>query len=287
MSEASRLIRTLFSPQVQHLPDIHDSDGNTPSCSYGKTDESKEFLCMLDKFQKEVKGGVEVLNDVEDKELRKQIVAKEDLLEKQRSLAENFVQHKKEEYAQLITGVEQARNLKARKDEELFRLDFERAQIIRECEDQNEFVEHLTNKKRKFQEITPMSMKAFKEVIGTLDQELKDLKTKHIHYHEDKKQKQGELLGAGPNLALLDYISKKIEVKEGELECPVCFEVTSAPIFMCSSEHLVCSACRTRVTRCPECRKTYTIERRRHRFAEKAAEELEVLYRERAEVLGD
>ena len=109
MSEASRLIRTLFSPQVQHLPDIHDSDGNTPSCSYGKTDESKEFLGMLDKFQKEVKGGVEVLNDVEDKELRKQIVAKEDLFEKQRSLAENLVQYKKEEYAQLITGVEQAR----------------------------------------------------------------------------------------------------------------------------------------------------------------------------------
>ena len=181
VSEASRLIRDLFSPQVQHLPDIHESEGNPPSCSYGKTDESKEFLSILDKFQKEVKGGVEVVNDVEDKELRKQIVAKEDLLEKQRLLAENFVQYKKEEYAQLITGVEQARNLKAKKEEELFRLDFERAQIIRECEDQNEFVEDLANKKRKFQEITPKSINAFKAVIGRLEDELKDLKTKHVY----------------------------------------------------------------------------------------------------------
>ena len=84
-----------------------------------------------------------------------------------------------------------------------------------------------------------------------------------------------------------DYISKKIEAKEKDLECPACFEVASSPIFKCSDDHLICSVCRPKMTKCPECRLRYRGEPRRHRWAERAAEELEELRRERAEVLAD
>ena len=53
------------------------------------------------------------------------------------------------------------------------------------------------------------------------------------------------------NMQLLEYIDNKIAAKEKELECPVCLEVASAPIFMCSDLHLICCDCRPKVTSHP------------------------------------
>ena len=76
------------------------------------------------------------------------------------------------------------------------------------------------------------------------------------------------------NGKLIDFMAKSIEKKEAELECPVCFEVANAPIFMCQQQHLICSSCQPRVTSCPECREKYHGPPRRHRYAERDAEEL-------------
>ena len=104
------------------------------------------------------------------------------------------------------------------------------------------------------------------------------------------------------NLRLLEYIDGKIEAKEKELECPVCFEVASVPIFCCDDQHIICSDCRPKViyldletlfyvnnlfqvSTCPECRDPYPAKPRRHRYAEKAAEELAGFRCERAKIL--
>ena len=50
-----------------------------------------------------------------------------------------------------------------------------------------------------------------------------------------------------PDSWKFDYITKKIEAKEKDLECPVCFEVASTPIFKCLEDHLICSVCRPKV----------------------------------------
>ena len=75
------------------------------------------------------------------------------------------------------------------------------------------------------------------------------------------------------NEKLIDFMAKSIERKEAELECPVCLEIAEAPIFMCQQQHLICSSCQPRVTSCPECREEYQ-KPRRHRYAERDAEEL-------------
>ena len=80
-----------------------------------------------------------------------------------------------------------------------------------------------------------------------------------------------------PNKELLEFIDNQIVEKEKELECPVCLEVAFSPIFMCSEQHLICSTCRPKLSNCPECRVVYTGKNRRHRYAEKTAEELERL----------
>ena len=89
-----------------------------------------------------------------------------------------------------------------------------------------------------------------------------------------------------PNRQLLDFIDNQISEKEKELECPVCLEVAGAPIFMCSDLHPICSNCRPKVKECPECRIQYEGKPKRHRYAEKTAEELVRLKCHRAQSEG-
>ena len=49
---------------------------------------------------------------------------------------------------------------------------------------------------------------------------------------------------SNPNEPLIQFIDKQIGEKEKELECPVCFETATAPIYMCTEQHLVCALCR-------------------------------------------
>jgi len=79
------------------------------------------------------------------------------------------------------------------------------------------------------------------------------------------------------NHKLIVFLAKSIEEKEAALECPVCLETAKAPIFTCQQMHLVCSNCRPRLASCPVCREAYQGLPRRHRYAERDAEELEKL----------
>ena len=118
----------------------------------------------------------------------------------------------------------------------------------------------------------------------------------------------------------LESINLKISAKEVELECPVCLETASSPIYMCQEQHLVSSSCRPKISTCPECREPYTEGRsgvesgapvaqlgasgaqsgasgaqsgasgarfRRHRYAERAGRELEALRKERKEIRAE
>jgi len=82
------------------------------------------------------------------------------------------------------------------------------------------------------------------------------------------------------NNKMIAFLTKSIEEKEAALECPVCLETAKAPIFMCQQQHLICFKCRPRLTLCPECREAYQGLPRRHRYAERDAEELEKMRKE-------
>ena len=86
------------------------------------------------------------------------------------------------------------------------------------------------------------------------------------------------------NQKVFDLLTKQIQEKETELECPVCFETVSSPIFMCLNMHLVCFICYPRLKKCPECRENYEETPRRHRYAERDADELQSM-REKMEKL--
>ena len=67
------------------------------------------------------------------------------------------------------------------------------------------------------------------------------------------------------NQKVYELLAKQIQEKESQLKCPVCYETVSSPIFMCQQmQHLICSSCRARLTKCPECRENYDHIPRRH-----------------------
>ena len=89
------------------------------------------------------------------------------------------------------------------------------------------------------------------------------------------------------NPELLQFMERQIEAVEKELECPICLEVASqAPIYKCEEDHLICSKCRVKVRACPQCREEYPEgPHKRYRGAERQAERLAGMYKERDALL--
>ena len=73
---ASLLSRPFFS-RTQHLVDVEKAESSV-SCSKVNTDDSKELICLLDKFQAEINGGEQIRVDVEGESFKKQIGATEE-----------------------------------------------------------------------------------------------------------------------------------------------------------------------------------------------------------------
>ena len=77
---------------------------------------------------------------------------------------------------------------------------------------------------------------------------------------------------------------KCIAKKEEDLECSVCLEIARVPIFMCSEQHIISSCCSAKIAKCPLCREDLSRPLRKHRYAEKEAEEVASLRKELAEL---
>ena len=69
------------------------------------------------------------------------------------------------------------------------------------------------------------------------------------------------------------------------LECPICTETASSPIYQCKEGHLVCSSCVVRVARCAICREAGPVNVR-NRYAENDSQELGCLLLERDEIMA-
>jgi hypothetical protein len=175
--------------------------------------------------------------------------------------------------------------MKAELDAKKAKLDAEKVELVQEFDKEKAVIEKLTKEKRKIENLFLVKKQEARKDIEKLEQDIKS--RKGVESMQKSAVEDRAPRSPLPDSWKLDYISRKIEAKEKDLECPVCFEVASAPIFKCPQEHLICSVCRPKLSECPECRVRYRGEPRRHRYAEKSSEELEELWKERAEVLGD
>ena len=77
----------------------------------------------------------------------------------------------------------------------------------------------------------------------------------------------------------INTLSKDIKEMERDLECPVCFELCAAPIYMCSRSHQICQECRPKMKVCPQCREPYKKNKIRHLKKEDIVVELQKMYK--------
>ena len=118
-----------------------------------------------------------------------------------------------------------------------------------------------------------------KNEVDKLEDNIKSVQMK-IKDTKDCKEPENQ------NSNMVKFLDNSIETKKKVLECPVCFEVAKVPIFSCSESHLVCQTCRPKLKQCPECRVEYNGEKKRHRYAEMIATELDTLLKERETLLS-
>merc|ERR1712179_447701 len=160
----------------------------------------------------------------------------------------------------------------------LAKLKVKKTELIAESKNYDKRICKYKEEKHKLENDIGKELEISNEKGNIMKDEIQDLKTR---LQETKKLIQylpdNDKLNHEPNKELLEFIANQIIEKEKELECPVCLEVACSPIFMCSEQHLICSTCRPKLSNCPECRVVYTGKNRRHRYAEKTAEELEML----------
>jgi len=132
--------------------------------------------------------------------------------------------------------------------------------------------------------------------LGLKKKYFNDIKIEHDRLAEIKsnlaKLKSAEVILNKKNnniddIAKYENLSAQIEKYEGKLECPVCLETCQQPIYQCQESHIICSGCRGRVKRCPQCLIMFEKRKQRHRYAEEDSEELLKLYKEREAVFNN
>jgi chromosome segregation ATPase len=264
-------------------------------------DDSKKYLedfskAMSEKIEKEIKARKERYKELtaEKENIKREL----EVIETKRDENRKSKQESKEEYEKAASEfhqkLEDDHKEKNEKQKELEELELKKWRLTMDIRSLNRKLslntreqsvlklqfENDTKKHDKKEVEIEKELESMKEKLNKNEKETVMLSScDNIIFPEDTDQKNAN------NSQLLEFVSKSIEEKEKELECPVCFETAEPPIYMCVECHLVCGICLPRFARCPICRLVYEKPPRRHRFAEKQAEELAKLILERKKIL--
>ena len=223
-------------------------------------DSFKSLLVGGCKKKTESKKKTEIKKKRKEENMNKCIAEKEALVDERRCYAVSIIEAKGEEIRKLKTGFEEADKQKASKLKELSGIDARvkelqvkvgelqavRVCLLIECEDKDEVMNKLTKEQKKLEDFLSGEIANYVGETSQLEAELRDCKLEKSKC--DKDNVSAKVTSANtPNLPLLEHIELKIEEKEQELECPVCFEVASVPILACDSFHVICFSCRPKV----------------------------------------
>lgn len=238
----------------------------------------------------------------ENDSIEGEIKDKEKDLDNHKVKVAEMIDNRAKEMAKFIGLISQAEDEKEEYRKQVGKLDMEIADLrkkisaikeqqkdlntkCQQCDEQVDKMEKKRKKLEKYMESEMTKVKGDGEVIKDDIEKLKDKLTENIKATEDLANSEipkTEVVSPPKENTsrLLDFMATSIKEKENDLECPVCFETADVPIFMCSEMHLICSSCKPKIKECPECRVPYTGAPKRHRYAEKTAEELKKLRKE-------
>jgi len=171
-------------------------------------------------------------------------------LEKERKVWINNVEGHKKKIADVSLHLVNSEKSMGEKRETVDRLQKEMAvlngEIMREINSKRDYLQQLFNHKKE--------MEKANKCIEDLDKKVEDL-----------------VETASLGSLELQQVEKRIATKTAELECPVCLNTCSPPIYTCPNQ----------LTTCPVCRVVLGGELRVHRYAERDARELDQLRSDR------
>merc|ERR1712096_551564 len=231
---------------------------------------------------------------LEKRELEAVLENKTFLLNENKSNLEQVIGLKSKEMKDLLIQISQVEDQNIMSGKRITSVDLEiddlEARIVELEEEKLILEEEIDLDKRKIQKVATKKIKLENYIVIEMNKtkEREDELKNNIKDIEAKITAL-DVSGANENTEqdskLLDFLTSSILEKENDLECPVCLETATIPIYSCPESHLICSSCRPKMVECPECRLEYGDVLRRHRYAEKTATELDRLKEERRKIL--
>ena len=185
-------------------------------------------------------------------ELEKKEIALHNLFE---SHIENG-ETKAKEMAALLGAIDQAEDEKHAVEKKLAQLQISRDDFLREVEekfeemqktkeDQETKLAKLLVKKEKLEKYLDEKSRENHARKLQLENEIEEIKTALEETPSGQTGTSDESLKKW----MLQHFDNQIESMKEKLECPICFDLASAPIFCCLEQHLICSDCLPKVKR--------------------------------------
>ena len=241
-------------------------------------------------------------------ELQQRLECKEREAGELKQSVEKMLEEKSKQMAALIMSEAEIEDSQMKRKKEISKIETEaemlnrkKTNIEQDCEAADKDMKKLQKKRKKLEEYQQSYRTATGAKLQNLHKEIDSLQSM-LSVSKPKRTSTEPALPdvvteASPEVLKyiekqigdveLKFIERQIEEVEKELECPVCFEIASqAPIFKCDEDHLICSKCREKVDFCPVCREKYPGgARKRLRGAERQAERLTEMYKQRESLL--
>jgi len=243
---------------------------NTEENMTDKHEDDEEWLEIVkaarDKYEKDLqdkKDAYFALKNEKDKTLDSIIFVEKSIKEAAKYIDDDLM---KKDYTE--KEIETCREELERKKQEVRQLE----KSIRKNVTTNVNLKASLNLKRAKQEVRRKEVLALNDHLQGIAMHMKDLISENVENRKlmEENQKMKE-----EKSSLSSFLSESIAKKESLLECPVCFNIASPPIFKCPSEHLICSRCLPSIKgKCPTCRTSIKGPEKKFRLAEEIFEEL-------------
>ena len=231
-----------------------------------------------------------------EEELKKSLSEKTEKMKKLDEMFDDLSSSKAKEMAKLVseeTNAEENMSAFCRKRktirEELARLELESKVVAKNIVESETNRSKLAKKRHKVEARTEESLYEKKIDKAKLLDAIQKIRFELSRVHgddekerdsiEDKEEKSDKKSERTQELAT------EIEEKERDLECPVCFELCTKPIFMCHLSHQICKQCQPKMKVCPQCREPYKKHKKRHKVKEMTSEQLQLLYKNMEQLL--
>ena len=293
------------SQEIQEFPDLTSlrvdkthllsENIDVSNSSYQNLEPENEKLSVIEKkkrnFQHCKQDLIQNLQD-ERNEIQEKIDVKEREYEIHQKKLSKFIDMHAQEMSSIIGAITKVEDENAKNNKEIETLHKEivrmrelQKKLSLKCKENNSKIEYLEGQKKLLEDRGKLEMTLAKtegEILSKTLQQLNDNLKENLKTTEDLEKNDKTELNKSvevPNTAttgLIDFLSSSIKEKEADLECPVCMETAEIPIYTCNQMHLICSKCRPKLDVCPVCRTEYQ-DMRRHRYAEKTAQEIKKL----------